>query len=37
LAKTRHHVIFGEGNINAGMLIIGEAPASIQLPHPVQI
>src|SRR4030042_362123 len=26
LAKTRNHVIFGEGNINAGILIIGEAP-----------
>lgn len=26
LAKTRHHVIFGEGNINAAILIIGEAP-----------
>ncbi len=26
LAKSRHHVIFGEGNINAGILIIGEAP-----------
>ncbi|HUT44517.1 MAG TPA: uracil-DNA glycosylase [Desulfobacterales bacterium] len=26
LAKTRRHVIFGEGNINAGILIIGEAP-----------
>jgi uracil-DNA glycosylase family 4 len=26
LAKTRNHVIFGEGNSNAGILIIGEAP-----------
>ena len=26
LAQTRHHVIFGEGNINADVLIIGEAP-----------
>jgi len=26
LAKTRNHVIFGEGNANAGILIIGEAP-----------
>ena len=26
LFKTRHHVIFGEGNVNAGILIIGEAP-----------
>ncbi len=26
LAKTRQHVIFGEGNPHAGILIIGEAP-----------
>ncbi len=26
LAQTRNHVIFGEGNTNAGILIIGEAP-----------
>ncbi|MDX9881618.1 MAG: uracil-DNA glycosylase [Prolixibacteraceae bacterium] len=26
LAKTRNHVIFGEGNIHAGIFIIGEAP-----------
>ncbi len=26
LAKTRNHVIFGEGNAKAGILIIGEAP-----------
>jgi len=26
LAKTRNHVIFGEGNANADILIIGEAP-----------
>jgi len=26
LAQTRHQVIFGEGNINAGIFIIGEAP-----------
>jgi len=26
LNKTRIHVIFGEGNINAGIFIIGEAP-----------
>ncbi|MBN1416129.1 MAG: uracil-DNA glycosylase [Bacteroidales bacterium] len=26
LADTRRHVIFGEGNANAGILIIGEAP-----------
>jgi len=26
IGKTRHHVIFGEGNINAAILIIGEAP-----------
>jgi len=26
LSKTRNHVIFGEGNINAGIMIIGEAP-----------
>jgi DNA polymerase len=26
LAKTRNHVIFGEGNINAAIMIIGEAP-----------
>lgn len=26
LANTRTHVIFGEGNTNAGVLIIGEAP-----------
>ncbi len=26
LSKTRQHVIFGEGNIHAGILIIGEAP-----------
>jgi uracil-DNA glycosylase len=26
LAKTRNHVIFGEGNSNAGILVIGEAP-----------
>jgi DNA polymerase len=26
LAKTRKHVIFGEGNANAEILIIGEAP-----------
>jgi len=26
LAKQRNHVIFGEGNVNAGILIIGEAP-----------
>jgi uracil-DNA glycosylase len=26
LSQSRHHVIFGEGNTNAGMLIIGEAP-----------
>jgi uracil-DNA glycosylase family 4 len=26
LSKTRNHVIFGEGNINADILIIGEAP-----------
>jgi uracil-DNA glycosylase family 4 len=26
LANTRKHVIFGEGNTNAGILIIGEAP-----------
>jgi len=26
LAKTRNHVIFGEGNVNASLFIIGEAP-----------
>jgi len=26
LAKTRNHVIFGEGNIHAPIVIIGEAP-----------
>jgi len=26
LAKTRNHFIFSEGNSNAGILIIGEAP-----------
>ena len=26
LAKTRNQVIFGEGNINAGIFIIGKAP-----------
>jgi DNA polymerase len=26
LANSRHHVIFGEGNIHAGIFIIGEAP-----------
>jgi len=26
LAKTRHHVIFGEGNTHGGIFIIGEAP-----------
>ncbi len=26
LSYTRNHVIFGEGNKNAGILIIGEAP-----------
>lgn len=26
LSKTRNHVIFGEGNVNAPILIIGEAP-----------
>src|SRR4030043_1004130 len=26
LSRTRHHIIFGEGNANAGILIIGEAP-----------
>lgn len=26
LAHSRQHVIFGEGNINGGILIIGEAP-----------
>jgi uracil-DNA glycosylase len=26
LAKSRQHVIFGEGNLNAGIFIIGEAP-----------
>lgn len=26
LAKSRHHVIFGEGNSHAGIFIIGEAP-----------
>jgi len=26
LAKTRNHVLFGEGNLQAGILIIGEAP-----------
>jgi len=26
LANLRHNVIFGEGNINAGIFIIGEAP-----------
>ena len=26
LAKTRNHVIFGEGNSHAPILIIGEAP-----------
>lgn len=26
LYKTRHNVIFGEGNFYAGILIIGEAP-----------
>jgi DNA polymerase len=26
LHKTRNHVIFGEGNINGGIMIIGEAP-----------
>lgn len=26
LAKTRQHVIFGEGNMKAHVLIIGEAP-----------
>jgi len=26
LTKTRNHVIFGEGNAKAGILIIGEAP-----------
>jgi uracil-DNA glycosylase family 4 len=26
LARTRNNVIFGEGNINAGIMIIGEAP-----------
>lgn len=26
LYKTRNHVIFGEGNLHAGILLIGEAP-----------
>jgi len=26
LSRSRNHVIFGEGNPNAGILIIGEAP-----------
>jgi len=26
LAQSRHHVIFGEGNIKGGIFIIGEAP-----------
>ena len=26
LSATRHHVIFGEGNPNAGIILIGEAP-----------
>jgi len=26
LSQSRKHVIFGEGNINEGILIIGEAP-----------
>ena len=26
LAKTRNHVIFGEGSMSGGILIIGEAP-----------
>jgi len=26
LARTRNHVIFGEGNPNAGIMLIGEAP-----------
>jgi uracil-DNA glycosylase family 4 len=26
LARTRNHVIFGEGSLNAGILLIGEAP-----------
>jgi len=26
LSKSRQHVIFGEGNINGGIFIIGEAP-----------
>ncbi len=26
LSKTRGHVIFGEGNLHAGILLIGEAP-----------
>jgi DNA polymerase len=26
LAKTRNHVVFGEGNLNADIFIIGEAP-----------
>lgn len=26
LSRSRHHVIFGEGNKNAGIFIIGEAP-----------
>lgn len=26
MTKTRKHVIFGEGNVNAGILVIGEAP-----------
>jgi len=26
LSKTRHHVIFGEGNTHRGIFIIGEAP-----------
>lgn len=28
LSKTRNHIIFGEGNINAEILIIGEAPGN---------
>jgi len=26
ICKTRNHVIFGEGNLHAGILLIGEAP-----------
>jgi len=26
LSRTRNHVIFGEGNLNAGIMLIGEAP-----------